>query len=114
MADSQQSSRVAYVQEEPKASLASNILAIAGFIILIVVVIWGLIHLANISRTWFSSLFGSNAAIEVTAPESATSGIPFNLSWTYDEPVDGTYAFLYQCETGLAFQTPGALGTFNN
>ncbi|OGG57555.1 hypothetical protein A2853_01655 [Candidatus Kaiserbacteria bacterium RIFCSPHIGHO2_01_FULL_55_17] len=116
MAESQQSAtRVAPVQEEPKASLASNILAIVGFIILIVVVIWGLVHLANISRTWFSSLFGkSDAAIEVTVPESAVSGIPLTVSWKYDESVSGTYAFLYQCEGGLAFQTPGPLGALNS
>ncbi len=112
MAEASQSApRTSYVPEEPKPSLASNILAIVGFIILIVVVIWGLVNLAGISRDWFSSLFGgSDAVIEVTAPKSAISGTPFTLSWKYDEPSEGTYAFLYQCESGLAFQTPGVAG----
>ncbi|OGG79592.1 hypothetical protein A3A39_02065 [Candidatus Kaiserbacteria bacterium RIFCSPLOWO2_01_FULL_54_13] len=112
----QSASRTPYtVPEEPKASLASNILAIVGFIILIVVVIWGLVHLASISRGWFSSFFGgSDTVIEVSAPESATSGIPFSVSWKYDEPTSGTYALLYRCESGLAFQTPAPSGNIMN
>src|SRR3989344_4511322 len=91
-------SRASYTPEEPKTSLASNILAIVGFIILIVVVIWGLVHLASLSRGWFSSFFGeSAAAIEVTAPKSATSGTPFTVSWKYEEPTEGSYALLYPC-----------------
>ncbi|MBI4079774.1 hypothetical protein HY414_00910 [Candidatus Kaiserbacteria bacterium] len=111
MADASQSaSRAPFTPEEPKASLASNILAIVGFIILIVVVIWGLVNLASLSRGWFSSLFGKSAAIEVIAPENVVSGTPFAVSWEYDEPAAGTYAFLYQCENGLGFQTPGPAG----
>ena len=115
MADVPQSTpRAPYAPEEPKPSIVSNILAIVGFIILIVVVIWGLVHLTSISRSWFSSLFGkSETAIEVTAPESAASGAPFTVSWKYDEPTSGTYAFLYQCESGLQFQTPGPAGILN-
>ena len=100
--------------EEPQASLLSNILAIVGFIILIVVVIWGLVNLAGISSTWFSSLFGkSENVIEVTAPESATSGTPFSISWNYKEQTPGTYAFLYQCQGGFQLQTPGPTGGMN-
>ncbi len=99
------------IQEEPKPSLLSNILAIVGFIILITIVIWGLVHLAGISRGWFSSLFGNKAAtaISVTAPATTTSGAPFTVSWKYNEPTKGTYAFLYQCRSGLRFQT-GSMG----
>src|SRR3989344_4544394 len=64
--------------EDPKTSFLSNILAIAGFIIIIVVVIWGLVHLANLSRSWFSSFFGTpGASIEMTAPKTAVSGQRF-------------------------------------
>lgn len=112
MAEQQQSApRAPVAPEEPKANLASNILAIVGFIILIVVVIWGLVNLASLSRGWFSSLFGKNeTAIAVTAPESADSGTPFTLSWKYGEPAEGTYALLYQCASGLLFQTQGPAG----
>ena len=106
-------SRTYTVQEEPKTGLFSNILAIVGFIILIVVVIWGLVNLAGISRGWFSSLFGKNSGIVVTAPKSATSGTPFSISWKYSEPGAGTYAFLYQCQSGFQLQTPSPGGTMN-
>jgi hypothetical protein len=115
MADTSTSARASYAPEEPKANLASNILAIVGFIILIVVVIWGLVHLASLSRGWFSSLFGGNsAAIEVTAPEAVVSGNPFTVSWEYEEPGEGTYAFLYPCQSGLQFQTPALSGNVMN
>ncbi|MBI4093774.1 hypothetical protein HY417_02320 [Candidatus Kaiserbacteria bacterium] len=112
MAEQPGAPRPPFPPEEPKGNLASNILAIVGFIILIVVVIWGLVNLASLSRGWFSSIFpGRGAAIEVSAPESAMSGTPFTLSWKYDEPVTGTYALLYPCTSGLSFQTPGARGS---
>ena len=107
-------SRTPYVYDEPKPSLVSNILAIVGFIILIVVVIWGLVNLAGISREWFSGFFGgSSNAIKVTAPESATAGVPFAVTWEYDEPTAGTYSFLYPCESGLQFLTPAVAGGLN-
>lgn len=108
MADSTQNT------ESSGASLASNILAIVGFIILIVVVIWGLVNLASLSRVWFSSLFGTNTVIEVTAPSEAISGIPFNISWKYGEPTDGLYALLYPCEDGLQIQTLSITGGLNS
>ena len=103
------------IQEESKGSFFSNIIAIIGFIILVTIVIWGLVNLAGVSRNWFASLFGSKsaAAIEVTAPATTTSGTPFTVSWKYNEPAKGTYAFLYQCRSGLQFQTAGPAGTQN-
>ena len=101
--------------EEPQAGLLSNILAIVGFIILIVVVIWGLVHIAGISSTWFTSLFGkSENVIEITAPENANSGTPFTLSWNYDAPAAGTYALLYKCQGGLQLQIPGRMDGRNS
>ena len=103
------------VYEEPQPNLFSNILAIVGFVILIVVVIWGLVHLASLSRTWFSSFFGKGSTtIEVTAPKNTTSGTAFTVSWKYSEPSAGTYAFLYQCQGGIQLQTPGTQGGMNS
>jgi len=97
--------------EDPKTSFLSNILAIAGFIIIIVVVIWGLVHLANLSRSWFSSFFGTpGASIEMTAPKTAVSGKAFTVTWEYEPSIPGTYAFLYQCASGLQFRTSDASG----
>lgn len=87
-------------------SLLTNILTIAGFVIVIVIVIWGLVHLASLSGPWFSSLFEHPApSIQVTAPASATSGDPVSISWKYNPPAAGSYAFLYQCQKGLQFET---------
>src|SRR3990167_1900234 len=100
------------IQEESKGSFFSNIIAIIGFIILVTIVIWGLVNLAGVSRNCFASLFGSKsaAAIEVTAPATTTSGAPFTVSWKYNEPAKGTYAFLYQCRSGLQFKTSDEAG----
>ena len=100
--------------EDARTSLVSNILAIAGFIIVIVVVIWGLVHLAGLSRSWFGSFFGaSGESIEITVPETVESGKAFELAWNYEPSATGTYAFLYQCANGLTFRTPSSVGTTN-
>lgn len=91
---------------EPRASLVSNTLAIVGFIIVIVIVLWGLFHIARLGVPWLSSLFGDRAAsIQVTAPASVTSGVPFTVSWKYSTSEKGTYAFLYQCKDIAHFQS---------
>jgi hypothetical protein len=93
--------------EAEKSSLLSDILSIIGFAILFIIIIWGLLHLASLSSSWFSSLFYKPApTIEVSAPSQATSSIPVSVSWTYATSVKGSYAFLYQCKTGLQFATP--------
>ena len=100
--------------EEPKATLFSSMLAIVGLIILVVIVIWGLVHLASLSKPWFSSLFARPAAsIALSLPASVTSRIPFTLSWEYSPTASGSYAFLYQCESGFQFETPDQAGVSN-
>lgn len=90
-----------------------NLLTIAGLIILIVVVIWGLLHLASLSGSWFSSFFGgSNSAIAVHAPESARSGTPFTINWEYEADDDGVYAIQYACADGLQIAAPAEEGRF--
>ena len=87
-----------------KPSLLSNVLAIIGLIILVVIIVWGLVHLAELSSGWFSSLFGkSTPTIQVTAPSDAVSGTAATVSWNYSTSASGSYAFLYQCQTGLQF-----------
>ncbi len=101
--------------EEAKSSLFSNILAIAGFIIVIVIIIWGLVHLARISRTWFGSLFGgtTESALEVIAPESVNSGESFEIEWEHTTDMEGSYAFLYQCVDGFQFRSPNPSGALS-
>lgn len=116
MADQNQGGNTSFMlpppPEDTRSTLLSNILAIAGFIIIIVVVIWGLVHLANLSRGWFSSFFGGTRASEitVTAPQTATSGQLFSISWTYSTTTTGTYAFLYPCANTLQFSMPNSAG----
>lgn len=92
-------------------SLFGDVAAIIGFIILIVVVIWGLVHLISLGGGWVSSLSGrSNAAIQVTAPGSARSGEPVTVTWKYTPAVTGSYAFLYPCRDGLSFKAAPPIG----
>ena len=98
--------------EAEKASLLSNILAIVGFIILIVIVIWGLFHLGSFSKSWFASLFPSVNSIQITVPATKVpSGKPVVISWKYSPKDKGAYTFLYQCHSGFQFKTQGAGGT---
>lgn len=91
---------------EPKASLVSNALAIVGFIIVIVIVLWGLFNIATLGAPWLSSLFGRGSdSIKVTAPATVTSGTPFAITWKYSTAEKGTYAFLYQCKDVVHFQS---------
>src|SRR3989338_7009616 len=95
---------------EPRTGLLSNVLAIVGFIILIVIILWGLFHIATLGGPWLNSLFNrsSSPSIQVEAPARATSGQAFNVSWKYSAADAGTYAFLYQCSGKAYFETQGA------
>jgi hypothetical protein len=85
-----------------------NALAIAGFIVLTIIIVWGLLHLASLSGGWFSSLFEKKAdtTISVSAPASVVSGTPMTLTWKYSPKDKGSYALLYQCDTGVQFAAP--------
>lgn len=102
------------VEEKPKQDLLSSILAIAGLVILAIIVIWGLLHLATLVSPSLSSLFSRSPKLTVSAPESATSGIPFTVRWKYSTSEKGAYAFLYPCKDGLKFETPSGAGAAND
>ena len=94
--------------------LMSSVIAIVAFIILIVIVLWGLVHLTSFSRTWFGSLLTRSVpGITVTVPKNATSSEPFNVTWKYSTTAKGTYAFLYRCKPGLQVRTAGPDNTEN-
>lgn len=97
--------------------LVSNILAVAGFIILIVIIIWGAFHFLNLASSGFSSLFSRSSAntIQLTLPsKTVNSGQPFDLAWRYNPTNDGSYAILYQCRDGFQFRVAVATSTMNN
>jgi hypothetical protein len=83
--------------EPPKASFVSNAVGIGGFVILAIIVIWGLTHLFNISNPWFDMFFNTQNKITVTAPANVTSKEQFALSWKYSSSIKGNYSILYQC-----------------
>lgn len=85
--------------------LLSNAIAIIAFIVVIAIVIWGLLHLANISTSWFTNLLPrSTPSIQVSAPATVESGTPVTVTWKYSGKDAGTFAFLYQCRTGVTLQ----------
>lgn len=94
-----------------RRQLVSNVLGIAGIIILIVIAVWGLLHLATLSGGWFTSST-KNSTITVTAPKDVYSGESFHISWKYTPTVKGTYAILYQCSDRLRFSAPTSDTTY--
>ena len=96
------------------SNFMSSVVAIIAFIVLIVIVLWGLVHLTSFSRTWLGSLLTrSTPGIVVSVPKIATSTEPFNVTWKYTTAAKGTYAFLYQCKSGLQIRTAGQNNTEN-
>lgn len=100
-------------QQSP--GLLANILAVAGFIILIVIIVWGAYHLLRLTGSGVTSLFsrfGKSDTIAVTAPSApVASGKSFPLSWKYTAKENGTYAFLYQCKSGFRFDATSPSGS---
>ncbi|MBI5457069.1 hypothetical protein HY969_05010 [Candidatus Kaiserbacteria bacterium] len=97
----------------PKSGLVSNILAVAGFIILIAIVVWGAFHFLNIASSGFSSLFNRNSGNTITVTLSnrtVNSGQPLDVSWKYTPANGGSYAVLYQCKDNFQFRGINAAG----
>ncbi len=90
----------------------SNILAVAGFIILIAIIIWGAYHFLELASSGLSSLFGRNSdAIKVTlSDDSVVSGEAFDASWDYAPEGAGVFTVLYQCQEGLQLRSVTTAG----
>lgn len=94
-------------QKDKTTTMISNALAIAGFVVLIVIVIWGLWHVGGLFKNWFAPYFSSNnAGFTVTAPERAASRQPVQINWSHRAQSEGRYAFLYECAEGIAYGVP--------
>lgn len=109
MPDNQQDQFVVVEEKEtPTESrgwrLFTDILTIIGLAILFIIIIWGLIHLVELV---VSSYSGNQPAptIQVVAPAQATAGKSVTVSWNYSPSKPGSYAFLYECQSGLSFQS---------
>ncbi len=96
----------------------ANALAIAGFVVVVIIIIWGLIHLSTLASPWLSSLFSpagtSQTPLEVQAPGSAVSGQPFTLTWSSPASAQGTYGLIYPCSAALSFRAVSASSTQAN
>lgn len=90
---------------DARTKMVSNVLGIAGIIILIVIAIWGLLHIASLSGGWFTSS-SKNDKITVSAPKDVYSGETFLISWKYTPSEKGTYAILYPCVSNLRLSAP--------
>ena len=96
--------------------ILANILAVAGFIILIIVIVWGAYHLLRLTGSGVSSLFsrfGGSSAITISVPSETRSGAAFPLSWKHTANEAGSYVFLYQCKSGFRFDVTSAQGRAN-
>jgi len=97
-------------------SFVSNALAIAGFIILTFIIMWGVVHIASLSNFSVWSWLRSAPKVEITAPKNATSSEPITISWKItptsagSAAQAGSYSFLYKCEKGFEFTTQGRGG----
>lgn len=97
----------AHKEQDKTTKMISNALAIAGFVVLIVIIVWGLWHVGTLLKGWFSPYFsGQSSAIEVVAPERAISRQPVQINWSYEAKTEGRYAFLYECAEGIEFGVP--------
>src|SRR3989344_8983313 len=92
-------------QESRSMAMLSHALAIIGFIILIIIVVWGLVRIASLSSISWGSIFSSKPRVEVTAPKNATSGESVALSWKYTGKEAGTFSFLYKCAQNVYLLT---------
>lgn len=104
------------VTTEPESagmSVLSNTLAIIGFVIIAVVVVWGLFNIANISKFSFTGLFAQTPQVSITVPSDAISSRPAVISWKSTSAPSGTYAFLYRCTTDFSFATESQNGAMN-
>lgn len=59
-----------------RSRLSANIPALIGFVILVIVVIWGLVHLVALMRPWFSSLAPTTPKVTITQPTSPSTTFP--------------------------------------
>src|SRR5665213_1339925 len=91
--------------ESRTSTLLTDILTIIGFAIIFIIILWGLVHLVSLVYTSLSGKFSHTPTIQVTAPAQTISGQPMTISWTYSPSAQGTYAFLYQCRSGLSFES---------
>lgn len=107
------------VSEEKKESL-TKILAILGFLAIIVFAVWLAVQIVRVIPSAFSSLasiaevvynYRGEESLEVATQKSVlNAGESFTVSWN-DMRGEGTYAFSYACTDGVSVDMRKADGT---
>ena len=98
-------------------SLFSRIIAVFAFIITVIIILWGILHIIALVRgvsdpfsfgSWFSS--NTHPVITINAPSDVTSGAETTIGWQYNASGRGTYTFMYACVDGMSFDAiiPGS------
>ena len=98
-------------------SLFSRIIAVFAFIVTVIIILWGIIHIIALVRgvndplsfgSWFSP--SARPVITVNAPSDVTSGAETTIGWQYNTTGQGSYAFMYTCADGVSFDAiiPGS------
>ena len=101
------------VTEEQKSSL-TKVLAIFGFLALVVFSVWLAVQIVRVLPSAFSSLASLADSVYnyeesdefLTAPEKSivNAGESFTISWS-KQSQPGTYTFMYTCTEGVAIET---------
>ncbi|NBV76792.1 hypothetical protein EBR66_01365 [bacterium] len=92
-------------------SALGTILAVAGFLIVAAIAVWGFAHMLVVAKDSLIPLFSvKTETIRIMKPDETTSGEPFVLNWVHQPQVAGSYSFLYLCVPGVHFETANAEG----
>jgi hypothetical protein len=100
------------VTEEKKEAM-TKILAIAGFIAVVIFAVWLAVQIVKVIPSAFSSLasiadvvynYNNKQELEVSTPNSVVNaGDSFTINWT-DMRKAGTYSFSYECTDGVSVE----------
>jgi len=102
---------------EARPSFIRSILAIAAFVIIVLIGLWGAAQAFWLAPSVFSqitSLFSrTDDTISITLPSNIESGAPFDIRWEHKGDAGGQYAFSYRCREGFSFQMAKDNGTYS-
>ena len=105
------------------AETAVRILAVFGFVAIILIGLWGSVSVAKVIPGTFASLASAivsltsvfvpaNNAITISVPSlTVNDGEAFALSWTHESTQNGSYKFRYDCVPGVSFTSPTRTGS---
>lgn len=110
--------------KEALTSTPARIVAIAAFVVVLILGMWGSVTLANKVPGVFSAVASaivSLTSVFVPADEdiiisvpslTVASGETFDISWEHaNQSVEGSYTFRYDCADGVSFTSPSQSGS---